>query len=70
MKYFNSTKVADSRKKVRAPFTTGYAQRDDLSKKEQKRIDREREWNKAGADWEKEMLLEKLQYGDSYYYRW
>lgn len=74
MKYFNSTKVADSRKKIRAPFTTGYEKPEmKRSYHQQKWEDVERECNKSGERFAKEMLLDKIQYGDSYYnryYRW
>lgn len=70
MKYFNSTKVADARKKIRAPFTAGYKSGTPAKRSyDQEKWEKiERAWNVSSERYAKQRLLGKLQYGDEDYY--
>lgn len=61
MKYFNSTKVADARKKIRAPFSAGYKKAEvKLTHEQEKELQRERDWASFSAEWRHAELFDKM----------
>lgn len=70
MKYFNSTKVAEARKKIRAPFTTGYNKPEvKFTYEKEKELERERNWGTSAAEWRKAELYDKMR-GREYFRFW
>jgi len=69
-KYFNSTKVTDARKKVRAPFTSGYEKPEKRRTfEEEKEIQRERNWAAFAKEWKRAELYDKMR-GREYFRFW